>query len=61
VSDQDRKTPDEEKEVEAHALQDYTEAHEFEKQGDDVEAHALRDPEEFTEFERDDKGEKEFE
>jgi hypothetical protein len=57
VEDQDRKTPEEEKEVEAHA-HDFEAPADLEKQGDDVEAHALRDFEEFTDFERSGEDEK---
>jgi hypothetical protein len=52
VEDQDRKTPEEEKEVEAHALQDFEAPADFEKQGDDVEAHALQDFEAPADFEK---------
>lgn len=43
VEDQDRKTPEEEAEVEGHALRDAQDAQDAQANDDDFEAHALRD------------------
>jgi hypothetical protein len=54
VEDQDRKTPEEEVDVEGHAHRDVEEVAEVARQEDDVEAHSLRDVEEIQEIQRGD-------
>jgi hypothetical protein len=49
VEDQDRKTPEEEAEVEGHSLRDVEDVEDLAKKDDDFEAHALRDAQEAQE------------